>query len=199
MRWSQQLLTCMCVPFHNFLSLSTQANGFHSGYSIISSNTHSFVVTNLKDGIDMFSMPPGQPLHSFKHNISCNVLLTITSALNRSVIIVGSDDRYARVYDPKMGIMTSILQHNNSMFSPFCIGKVILGQTSLLAGSLVQIVDVSLHFENIVLLLIVTKALSIGKSCTLATGSSDANDIKIKIWAMRVVSFALQLGPPCSY
>jgi hypothetical protein len=51
-------------------------------------------------------------------------------------------------------------------------------------------VDVSLHFENIVLLLIATKALSIGKSCILATGSSDADDIKIKIWAMRVVSFA---------
>lgn len=132
MRWSQQLLTRI-------------------GYSIVSSDGHSLVVTNLIDGIDMYSMPPGQPLRSFKHNISRNVSLTIASALNGSVIIVGSDDGYARVYDLKMGIMTSILQHGN-------------------AGSLVQIVD----------------ALSMGKSCILATGSSDADDIKIKIWAMKV-------------
>ena len=67
----------------------------------------------------MYSMPPGQPLWSFKHNISCNISLTITSALNRCVVIVGSNDGYARVYDPKMAIMTGILQHGNCMMFIF--------------------------------------------------------------------------------
>ena len=70
-------------------------------------------MSNLRDGVDLYSLLPSQPLRTFKHNITRNVPLMISSALDGKLTIVGSDDGYARMYDPHMGMMTGVLQHGN--------------------------------------------------------------------------------------
>ena len=84
-----------------------------SGHCIIGDDGHSLIVSNLRDGIDLYSLPPSQPLRTFKHNIIRNVPLLISSALNGRMTIVGSDDGCTRMYDPYMGMMTGVLQHGN--------------------------------------------------------------------------------------
>ena len=84
-----------------------------SGHCIIGGDGHSLVVSNLRDGIDLYSLPPSQPLRTFKHNITRNVPLVISSAFDGRITIVGSDNGYARMYDPQMGMMTGVLQHGN--------------------------------------------------------------------------------------
>ena len=84
-----------------------------SGHCIIGDDGHSLIVSNLRDGIDLYLLPPSQPLRTFKHNIIRNVPLLISSALNGRMTIVGSDDGCARMYDPYMGMMTGVLQHGN--------------------------------------------------------------------------------------
>ncbi|EDR13939.1 uncharacterized protein LACBIDRAFT_305165 [Laccaria bicolor S238N-H82] len=68
------------------------------------------IVTNLVNGIDIHSLPPGQPLRSFTHPIHLNVPLLVSSALQGSLIVVGGDNGSARVYDSCVGLLT-VLPH----------------------------------------------------------------------------------------
>lgn len=147
MKWSQQLLTRMS-DFLTYALLPACTDSSDSGYCIAGGDGRSLIVTNLKDGVDIYSLPPGQPLRAFKHNIARNVPLTVSSALGGSIIVVGSDDGHARVYDPHLGIMVCVLQHGNGMR---LLRLLTAHQGSLIhypAGSLVQAVDVCSPFRS---------------------------------------------------
>ena len=98
----------VCLAYHP-ASLLTD----FSGHCIVGDDGHSLIVSNLRDGIDLYSLPPSQPLLTFKHNIIRNVPLLISLARDGRMTIVGGDDGCARMYDPRMGMMTGVLQHGN--------------------------------------------------------------------------------------
>ena len=49
-------------------------------------------MSNLVDGVDVYSIPPLCPTRSFQHPIHTNVLLVFASALGGVLVMVGSDD-----------------------------------------------------------------------------------------------------------
>jgi len=59
---------------------------------IVAADNRSLIMSNLVDGIDIYSIPPLHPTKSFQHPIHTNVLLVVTSALGGVLIMVGSDD-----------------------------------------------------------------------------------------------------------
>lgn len=76
------------------------------------------IVTNLVNGINIYSLPPGQPLRSFTHPIRLNVPLLVSSALQGSLIVVGGDNGSARVYDSCLGLVT-VLPHGQGILISF--------------------------------------------------------------------------------
>jgi len=124
----------VCLAYHP-ASLLTD----FSGHCIVGDDGHSLIVSNLRDGIDLYSLPSSQPLLTFKHNIICNVPLLVSSACDGRMSIVGGDNGCTRMYDPCMGMMTGVLQHRNSESFP---QKVLISLIVHLAGTLVQAVDV---------------------------------------------------------
>jgi len=76
----------------------------------MAADNHLLIVTNLVNGINIYSLPPGQPLRSFTHRIHLNVPLLVSSALQGSLIVVGGDNGSARVYDSCIGLLT-VLPH----------------------------------------------------------------------------------------
>jgi len=47
-------------------------------------------------GVDTYVIPPQEPLHSFWHPINYNILLLVSSIMDSSLIVVGSDDGFCR-------------------------------------------------------------------------------------------------------
>ncbi|KAF8886999.1 hypothetical protein BD779DRAFT_1395717, partial [Infundibulicybe gibba] len=78
----------------------------------------SLIVSNLVDGIDTYAIPPHQLVWSFRQPIHHNVPLLVSSALEGSLTVVGGDDGSVRLYDQRLGILSSILHHGKGALSP---------------------------------------------------------------------------------
>lgn len=73
------------------------------------------MVSNLKDGVDTYSIPPRHPLRSFRHPIRCNVPLLVTTALQGDIIVAGGDDGDAKIFEQRSGQLLQNLRHGNGM------------------------------------------------------------------------------------
>ncbi|RDB29242.1 Vegetative incompatibility protein HET-E-1 [Hypsizygus marmoreus] len=135
------------------------------GNAALSVDERTLIVSNLKDGIDTYSLPPRQPLRSFRHSISCNVPLSVCSTLDGALILAGSDDGYPRIYDQRLGTLSQTLPHSQGQCGCF-FSHNILADYVWGIGSLVQ------------------AGYSRNGRCLLVTGSSDKQStIEIKVWA----------------
>ena len=84
-----------------------------SGHATLSADERMLIVSNLQDGVDTYSMPPVQPLRSFKHAISENVPLQVHSALQGALTLSGSDDGTVRLFEQRTGQVSELLPHGN--------------------------------------------------------------------------------------
>lgn len=83
----------------------------HSGHAIVAADNRSLIVSNLVDGIDVYSIPPIRPTRSFQHPIHTNVPLVVASALGGVLVIVGSDDGSPRLFNVNTGLLCAVLRH----------------------------------------------------------------------------------------
>ena len=97
-----------------------------SGYATFSEDQQSILVSNLVTGIDSYAVSgvsPGVPpvlQQSFRHSISHNVPLQITSALYGSWVISGSDDGSVRIFDQRSGELLKSLRHADGTLPDIC-------------------------------------------------------------------------------
>ena len=85
----------------------------HSGYATLSADERLLFTSNLKDGIDTYSIPPIQHIRSLPHSIHRNVPLTLYSALDGALMLAGSDDGSPRVFDQRIGSLAQSLPHGH--------------------------------------------------------------------------------------
>ncbi|KAG2145752.1 WD40-repeat-containing domain protein [Suillus cothurnatus] len=71
------------------------------------------LVSNLKDGVDKYTVPTLQRVQSYSHVILRNVPLQISVARQAGLVFVGGDDGFARVFDYSTGIYRGQLAHGN--------------------------------------------------------------------------------------
>ncbi|RDB22826.1 hypothetical protein Hypma_010168 [Hypsizygus marmoreus] len=83
------------------------------GNASLSIDERTLTVSNLKDGIDTYSLPPRQPLRSFRHPISSNVPLSVCSTQDGALMLAGSDDGSPRLFDLRLGSLTQTLPHSH--------------------------------------------------------------------------------------
>jgi len=132
---------------------------------------------NLVDGVDTYSIPPKEPLCTFCHPIHQNVPLLVSAIPGSSLFVVGSDDGCPRLYDQHTGHLSNVLHHGKGSFS---LRKFF--RLSFVAA-LVQIVDVCPLFTiTLYAILICSQAISGEDDFVIAMGSSNAEDVQIKIW-----------------
>ncbi|KAG2108736.1 WD40-repeat-containing domain protein [Suillus discolor] len=71
------------------------------------------LVSNLKDGVDKYSVPSLQCVQSYSHVILCNVPLQISIARQAGLIFIGGDDGFARIFNYSTGAFRGQLEHAN--------------------------------------------------------------------------------------
>jgi len=86
------------------------------GHAAISGDGRTLIISNLVDGVDTYSIPPREPLHTFRHTINQNVLLLVSAVLGSSLFVVGSDDSCPHLYDQCTGHLSNVLHHGKCMF-----------------------------------------------------------------------------------
>ncbi|KAG1726982.1 uncharacterized protein EDB91DRAFT_1254097 [Suillus paluster] len=100
------------------------------------------LMSNLKDGVDKYTIPTLQHVQSYNHVILHNVPLQISVAQQAGLIFVGGDDGFARVFDYSTGTYRGQLAHGNwgDQIIPIICMKGGLGALLLLAAALMGIV-----------------------------------------------------------
>ncbi|KAJ3563725.1 hypothetical protein NP233_g8757 [Leucocoprinus birnbaumii] len=98
------------------------------GYATIGCSGRTLLVSNLVTGIDVYDLPPSDPIRMFRHTVRKNVSLFVTSVLRDSLAVAGSDDGMVRVLIQRTGLLVTTLHHGS-------------------IGTLVQIVD-AVSFEK---------------------------------------------------
>jgi hypothetical protein len=119
-KWSHQLPTRMYVANIIFINVSLTSAVHLSGHATLSADERMLIVSNLQDGVDIYSMPPVQLLRSFKHAISVNVPLQVHSALQGALTLAGSDDGTVRLFEQRTGQVSELLPHGNGEYECRC-------------------------------------------------------------------------------
>ncbi|KIJ93028.1 hypothetical protein K443DRAFT_112679, partial [Laccaria amethystina LaAM-08-1] len=70
------------------------------GHATIGGDGRTLIVSNL---VDTYSIPPCEPLQTFRHPIHHNVPLVVSAVPGSSLFVVGSDDGCPRIYDQRTG------------------------------------------------------------------------------------------------
>ena len=83
----------------------------HSGYATLSADERLLFTSNLKGGVDTYSIPPAQHIRSLPHPIHRNLPLTLCSAFGAALTLAGSDDGSPRVFDQRIGSLVQSLPH----------------------------------------------------------------------------------------
>jgi len=175
------------------LWLKTPNSPLCSGYAACSTDQESFLISNLVNGIDSYVVSSVsssvQQSQTFRHPIRVNVPLQVTSALQGTWVICGSDDGLVRIFDQRTGNLIRNLQHGQGMCTfPLVFVFWLMGSNypswddSTKCCSKVQknITNTSLTSSS--------QAHSDSAGCVIVSGSSDDNPPEIKIWAYTVVS-----------
>ena len=108
---SNSLQECMSP----FIVLGISLNS-PRGHAAIGGDGRTLIVSNLVDGVDTYSIPPKEPLHTFCHTINQNVPLLVLVVPGSSLFVVGSDDGCPRLYDQRTGHLSNVLRHGKCMF-----------------------------------------------------------------------------------
>lgn len=108
---SNSLQECMSP----FIVLGISLNS-PRGHAAIGGDGRTLIVSNLVDGVDTYSIPPKEPLHTFRHTINQNVPLLVSAVPGSSLFVVGSDDGCPRLYDQRTGHLSNVLHHGKCMF-----------------------------------------------------------------------------------
>jgi len=141
------------------------------------------VISNLVDGVDTYSIPPKEPLHTFHHPIHQNVPLLVSAIPGSSLFVVGSDDGCPHLYDQCTGHLSNILCHGKGSFWLHKFFRLSF------VAALVQIVDVCPLFTMALYAILICSQVNSSEDDFIITmGSSDAEDVQIKIWTpMKVI------------
>ena len=83
------------------------------------------LITNLRDGVNRYSLPTMHRAQSYNHTILVNVPLQVSVARESGWVIVGGDNGSARVFDYQTGAFREKLDHGSGNLS-FEIAGVIL-------------------------------------------------------------------------
>ncbi|KAJ3560240.1 hypothetical protein NP233_g10969 [Leucocoprinus birnbaumii] len=81
------------------------------GYAAVGCAKRTLLVSNLATGIDVYDLPPSNPIQMFCHVVRKNVPIIVASALDDSIAFAGSDDGNVRVFDQQTGVLATILHH----------------------------------------------------------------------------------------
>lgn len=75
-------------------------------------NKNYLAITNLHDGIDLYSVPSMQLIKTYPHG-NANTTILKVSFVDRSWLVSGGQDGYARLYDVKSGQLIQKLEHGS--------------------------------------------------------------------------------------
>lgn len=87
----------------------------HRGHAAISCDGQYMVVSNLTNGVDVYSFPHMERIQQFTHNITNNVPLQVATAQMGTLVVSGGDAGFARVYERSSGKLVASLTHAGSM------------------------------------------------------------------------------------
>jgi WD40 repeat protein len=85
----------------------------NSGYASLSADERLLLTSNLKNAIDVYSIPPSQHIQSLPHPVHRNVPLMVCSVLDGALTLAGSDDGSPRIFDQRIGTVIQSLPHGN--------------------------------------------------------------------------------------
>ena len=84
----------------------------YSAYSDL--NENYLAVTNLHDGVDLYSLPSMQLIRTYSHS-NANTAIIKVSFVNKGWLASGGQDGFARMYDVRSGQLLQKLEHDSSM------------------------------------------------------------------------------------
>jgi WD40 repeat protein len=113
LKWSKQIRTRMCVWFF-FFSFFHTANGQCSAHADL--NENFMAVMNLDDGVDLYSVPTMQLIKTYSHGNVNNAIFKV-SFVDKSWLVSGGQDGFARLYDWQSGQFLQRLEHSSGMRS----------------------------------------------------------------------------------
>jgi len=88
----------------------TQQN--YSAYSDL--NENYLAVTNLHDGVDLYSVPNMQLIKTYSHG-NANTAIFKVSFVNKGWLVSGGQDGFAQMYDVRSGQLVQKLEHDSGM------------------------------------------------------------------------------------
>ena len=77
-------------------------------------------MSNLRDGVDKYAIPAFHHAQSYHHAILVNVPLQLSIACEAGLVIVGGDDRFARIFNHQMGAFRDKLDHGSGVLFFVC-------------------------------------------------------------------------------
>ncbi|KAH7917192.1 WD40 repeat-like protein [Leucogyrophana mollusca] len=110
------------------------------GYAIV--DGEHLVVSNLANGIDRYRIPTMERTQNIPHAIVTNRPLQLSVVRQAAWLVSGGDDGSARIYDTYSGRFLEHLKHGDRMYPSLSVQSC-RQLTPVLAGTMVQIVDVS--------------------------------------------------------
>lgn len=99
---------CMFLYFRASLFLDIQLF-HHSGDACL--DGHNLLVSNLRDGVDKYTMPTLHRSQSYPHNVLVNVPLQISVAWQTGMVLVGGDTGFACIFDYHTSAFLDKLNH----------------------------------------------------------------------------------------
>lgn len=76
-------------------------------------NGQRLLVSNLLNGLDLYSLPSMELERTFTHAITVNVILQVVITPQQEWVVVGGDDGFVRVFDLHSGNFLFSLLHDN--------------------------------------------------------------------------------------
>lgn len=98
------------------------------------------LISNLFNGLDLYSLPTLELKRTFTHAIAVNVILEVEIISKPQWAVLGGDDGFVRVFDMRSGNFLYSLMHGQR---ECIIGVIGQAHISNLAGHLVQTITVS--------------------------------------------------------
>ncbi|KZP30001.1 hypothetical protein FIBSPDRAFT_726767, partial [Athelia psychrophila] len=74
-------------------------------------NGQHLLISNLFNGLDLYSLPTMELEHAFTHAITLNVILQVVIISQPHWAVVGGDDRFVRIFDICSGNILFSLMH----------------------------------------------------------------------------------------
>lgn len=165
---------------------------FHSGHAEFACDQRTLLISNLVYGIDAYEILT-DPItlrnqQSYWFAIRNNVPLQVTSAMQGSWVITGSDDGLVRIFGQRSGDIIQCLRHGDSksvLHASLLVLIIIFSSWYTSANGrceyVVPIVFICVQYD--------VQARSDGGNCTIVSASSGPGPSDIKVWSHSAVRF----------